>query len=252
MKVTTLIATLALVFQLLTSCQPSGDSLVVATAANTQFALEEIARKFEAQSGYAVNLVISSSGKHTAQIIAGAPYDLFISADMKYPEKLSRDGLTQAPPRVYAYGKLVLWSMDTINLESLDILMNPSLQHIAIPNPETAPYGLAAREALEKLNIWQELEPKYVFGESVAQTNQYIISGAAAMGFTASSIVLAPANQAKGSWLRVADSLYSPIAQGAVILKSSPKPAAAEKFYQYLFSEEAAKILVDFGYEVKQ
>ena len=230
------------------SCTRSENKLIIATAANTQFAMQEIAANFTVNTGIETELIISSSGKHTAQIIAGAPYDIFISADMKYPKKLHDENLTTTEPVVYAYGQLVLWSLNNDRGLHLEDLRNIDFAHLAMPNPETAPYGLAAREALQAIDLWQSLSPQLIFGESVAQANQYIISGAAEAGFTASSIVMAPANKQKGHWTIIPDSLYSPIAQGAVVLKRSNKTEQAEKFYKYLFSEEAMTTLMAFGY----
>jgi len=251
MKSTTLIK---LTFFLLavagTGCKPGQDKLTIATAANCQFAIDSIATNFSKETGIKINLVISSSGKHTAQIIAGAPYDIFISADMKYPQRLYAQGLSEAEPEVYAYGKLVLWSINKTMKTTIDNLIKKDFQHLAVPNPETAPYGIAAREAMIKLNLWEELQDYFVFGESVAQTNQYIVSGAADIGFTAASIVKAPKNQSLGRWVAVSDSLYRPITQGVVILKSTTKPDEAQRFYQYLFSENSKKVLTSFGYKV--
>ena len=227
---------------------PFAGILVIATAANTQFAMQQITADFTADTGIETELVISSSGKHTAQILAGAPYDLFISADMRYPGKLFDKNLTTGPPKIYALGQLVLWTLDTTSILDIDHLEDVTASHIAIPNPETAPYGRAAKEALQTLGLWQTLKPQFVYGESVAQTNQYIISGATTAGFTAMSVVLAPENEIIGKWLPVADSLYSPIAQGVVILKRSSKPEQAENFYQYLLSEKSMTTLRSFGY----
>lgn len=210
--------------------------------------MQEIAANFSDQTGIQTELIISSSGKHTAQIIAGAPYDIFISADMKYPHKLYTENLTSAKPRIYAYGQLVLWSMNKEQIVSLEGLEHQELNHLALPNPETAPYGTAAREVLQKINQWQILSSRLIFGESVAQANQYIVSGAAELGFTASSIVMAPTNEHLGRWIIVPDSLYTPIAQGVVLLKRSTKPEQAEKFYKYLLSEEAMITLKAYGY----
>ena len=165
--------------------------LTIATAANMQFAMEDMIRAFEVAADISCELVVSSSGKLTAQIHEGAPFDILISADMKYPEDLYRAGLTETPPQVYAYGKLVLWSLqDSLEL-SLQALKSPNVRHVALANPETAPYGKAALEVLQYHGIYEEVREKLVFGESIAQTNQFIISKAAEAGFTAMSVVLA-------------------------------------------------------------
>jgi molybdate transport system substrate-binding protein len=233
------------------SCTSSSEHLVIATAANTQFALEEIAKNFTRDTGIETRLVISSSGKHTAQILAGAPYDIFLSADLKYPQSLYEQKLTTAEPKIYAFGQLVLWSLDTTSRYNVYNLTEQNIEHLAIANPETAPYGIAAKEVLLNINIWDKLEKIIVYGESVAQTNQYILSAAAEVGFTASSIVLSPINRNNGRWTTIPDSLYTPIAQGLVILKTSHKPQEAEKFYQYLLSEPSQKMLRSYGYRTE-
>lgn len=235
----------------LLNCSNSNKKLIIATAANTQFAIEQIVEDFQANSDIDIELVISSSGKHTAQIVAGAPYDLFISADMRYPEHLYQNNLTTEAPIVYAYGQLVLWSMREIEFTDFAGLANMGFDHFAIPNPETAPYGISAQQALKATEQWDILYPRFVFGESVAQTNQYIISGAAEIGFTAASIVLAPKNQGTGHWQYVPDSLYTPLAQGMVVLKNSEKQASAQKFYEYLLSKKSQETLKTFGYKIE-
>ena len=133
--------------------------------------------------------------KLTAQIKQGAPFDIFVSADMKYPQDLFESSFSKEPPWVYALGKLVLWSKGR-KLESVrSALQDSGVQHIAIANPMTAPYGKAAKEVLVKYHLWDEIQPKLVFGESISQTNQFIQSGAADFGFTAKSIVMAPQMQ---------------------------------------------------------
>jgi len=233
------------------SCQSNHKPvLTIATAANAQFAIEDIAREFNKEMGIDSHIIIGSSGKHTAQIEAGAPYDVFISADLKFPATLYELGLTVSEPAIYAYGKIVIWTLkDSLNLD-INNLMSAPLNHIAMPNPKTAPYGLAAREALTYFNIYNTIRTKLVFGESVAQTNQFILSKSADLGFTAASIVMAPAMKNKGRWQEVDNNSYSPIAQAAVVLNQSTQPEIAHKFYLFLFSPKAQKILQDHGYIV--
>lgn len=236
---------------ILISCTDTAEKLTVATAANSQYAISAIAEQFKVDTGIELDLIISSSGKHTAQILAGAPYDVFISADLKYPEKLYKAGLTLSKPKIYAYGQLVLWS----NVEDLSANFSvanfPSFKRIAIANPITAPYGVTARDVLVNLEIWDNLSENIVYGESVAQTNQYIISGAVNVGFTAASVVMAPENKNIGRWAMIPDSLHSPISQGVVTIKSSSQLMLAEKFYQYLFSEKSKAILRSYGYKIR-
>lgn len=229
------------------------EPLRLATAANMQFAMKILAADFESKTGIACDLVISSSGKLTAQIKEGAPYDVFISADTSYPKAIYDAGFAVNPPKIYAYGKLVLWSFNGSETPRLQDLGNDSIQHIALANPKTAPYGSAAVSVLENSGIYEKVKDKLVFGENIAQTNQFIISGAAEMGFTALAVVKSESQNAQGNYLLVDERLYDPIAQAAVVLKRKDgNREDAETFYNYLFSSEAHKILKDFGYSVDE
>ncbi|MEN8247329.1 MAG: molybdate ABC transporter substrate-binding protein [Bacteroidota bacterium] len=250
-KINTLFGWTVFMAVLLVSCNKNNsESIIIATAANAQFAVEEIVEKFENETGINVEIVSSSSGKHTAQIEAGAPYDVFISADMKYPEQLYKLGLTENKPKVYAYGKLVLWTLNDIPAESIKDLPLIKATHIAIPNPKTAPYGRAAMEALQYYQLFDTLKNQLVYGESIAQANQFILSKSVDIGFSAASVAMAPKMKGKGKWFIVDTSSYSPIEQGAVILSNSSNINSAMKFYDYLFSDVSKDILIRHGYEV--
>ena len=235
------------------SCQEQqSKQLNVAVAANMQFAMKEITKKFEEETGIHCDLIISSSGKLTAQIKEGAPFDIFVSANMKYPNELYKYGLTEKAPEIYAYGKLILWSMKKDIVPNIDSLKNTQIKHIAISNPKSAPYGIAAFEVLNHFKMVTDLSTKLVYGESVLQTNQFIISNAAEIGFTAKSIVLSPKMKGKGHWIDIDETLYTPISQGAVIIKNKKYPNKnAKQFYDFLFSPKAKEILVNFGYAIK-
>ncbi len=227
----------------------SPQPLLIATAANMQFAIPPILETFTEATGILCEPIISSSGKLTAQIKAGAPYSVFLSADMKYPEVLYQEGLTIAEPKIYTYGTLVLWSLAESNNLSLDLLSSSSISHIALANPKTAPYGKAAMEVLQHLNISTTLKEKLVFGESIAQTNQFITSQVAELGFTAKSVVMSPTVKGQGQWITIDTSLYSPIEQGIVLLKNTPdKLREAQLFYDFLLSEKGQAILQEHGY----
>ncbi|MDX1666819.1 MAG: molybdate ABC transporter substrate-binding protein [Saprospiraceae bacterium] len=235
----------------------SGDRdprLLVAAAANVQFAMEALETAFERESGIEIEVIVSSSGKLTAQIRQGAPYDLLISADTLYPGVLYREGYALRPPEIYAYGSLVLWSLqDDIALEGdLLFLGREDIEKIALANPLNAPYGKETIRALESKGLLSKLESKLVYGESIAQTNQYILSRACQVGFTAKSVVVSPRVAGVGQWVEVAEELYRPIAQGVVITRSGEEkyPELSRKFYTFLFGESATQIFREFGYDL--
>lgn len=245
---------LACMVGLFSSCNtvPSSNTLTIATAANMQFAMQVLTKAFTAKTGIHCDVVISSSGKLTAQIKEGAPYDVFVSADMKYPNELFNSGLTANTPKVYALGRLVLWSMVEGLNPTLEGLKNGQIQHIALANIKTAPYGIAAMKILEHHQLLEELEEKLVYGESIAQTNQFITSKSAEVGFTALSVVLSPPMKNKGQWM-VLEEGYAPIEQGVVLVKRKDGNGnQAQQFYDFLFSEEAKRLLKDFGYLVDE
>ena len=228
-------------------------ALIIATAANMQFAMAEIVHQFSEKTAIPCELVLSSSGKLTAQIIEGAPYDIFVAANMKYPEAISQSGLAENVPKIYAYGKIVLWSMQKNVAPSLAVLQTEAVKHIALANPRTAPYGIAAKEVLEYYTMNNKIKEKLVFGESIAQCNQFILSGAAEIGFTAKAVVLSPDMQGEGTWVELDTAAYTPIEQGIVQIKREEEThKAAIEFYNFIFSEEAKKILMNFGYSVNE
>jgi len=223
----------------------------VATAANVQFAMEKLAADFEEQTGYPVEIILGSSGKLKTQIEQGAPFDVFLSADVRYPQELQRSINYLYSPETYAFGKLVLWAYDSTFTLSFEKLVTPQIHHIALANPKTAPYGEAAQLVLQNLALTETLQDKLVYGESISQVNQFVLSQSAEVGFTARSVVTSPRMQTTGQWIPVADSLYVPIAQAALLLQKDSlqgKPGA-KAFYDYLFTEKAQSILEEFGYQ---
>lgn len=249
-KILLFILTLFLFF----SCKHTETNhLTIATAANMQFAMDKITEAFTNETGIKCETIISSSGKLTAQIKEGAPYHIFVSADMKYPNELYASGFATQKPKIYAYGKLVMWSMVDSIIPSIQLLQHKKIDHIAIANPKTAPYGLAAIEVLKKFSIFDSIQHKLVYGESIAQTNQFITTKAAEIGFTAKSVVSSPSIKEMGNWIEIDESNYTPIAQGIVILKNKTTNFnQAQKFYNFLFSTKGKEILKTFGYSVKE
>ncbi len=225
--------------------------LRIAVAANAQFVSVKLKEAFTDETGIEAELTVSSSGKLTAQIEQGAPFDVFMSADMKYPQELFDKGFTTGKPAVYAYGTLVMWSLQKRDLsKGLATVLHSDVQKIAVANPKLAPYGEAAIEALTKENLLQKTKRKIVYGESISGVNQYLLSGAADIAFTAKSVVLDSAMSGKGSWIEINKNLYKPIAQGVVIIKSSDsgRIKAARKWQQFLSGKKAKAIFDKYGY----
>ncbi|MBE7175834.1 MAG: molybdate ABC transporter substrate-binding protein [Mucilaginibacter polytrichastri] len=220
--------------------------LRIAVAANAQFVAKELETSFRKESGLEAEMVIGSSGKFTAQIKAGAPFDVFLSADTQYPDALYKSGLTLRKPKIYAYGKLVLWSEK--KHMSLDKLASGLRGKIALGNPKTAPYGVAAISALKKSGVYSKISGRIVYGESIAQVTQYMLAGAVSEAFTAKSVVLEPALKSKGFWTEIDPALYAPIAQSAVVLKTTKNREAAEKFHAFLYSEKGRALFRKYGY----
>lgn len=223
--------------------------ITIAVAANMQYAMKAVVDNFEEKTGISCDLVIGSSGKLTAQITEGAPYDIFLSADMKYPLEIYNSGLALEPPLSYGYGQLVLWSTMKGMQPSITLLTDKSIDHIALANPLTAPYGKAAMEVLQHYGLFDSLAHKLVYGESISQTNQFITSKSAALGFTAMSVVLSPGLKDKGNWATLDSTSYHPIEQGVVLIhRDQTNLQDIRKFYAYLFSVEAKLVLKNFGY----
>lgn len=234
------------------SCESAtNDKLVIACAANVQFAMDELTSAFEEESGIQSSIVVASSGKLTAQIKEGAPFDVFVSADMKFPEEVFKAGKGVEAPQIYAYGELILISLNPKIKADLSMLSNFDVKHIAVANPKTAPYGRAAEEVLKKYGLLEKVRPKLVFGESVAQTNQFISTRAAELGFTSKSSLLAFNNPDASYFSDFEEGSYKAIEQGAIVIKNPDRnQEAAEKFYLFLFSEKAREILQENGYSV--
>ncbi|WP_158829505.1 molybdate ABC transporter substrate-binding protein [Mucilaginibacter lacusdianchii] len=247
-RIFVLLCTLALPFATI------AQRVFVGVAANAEPVAKKLAKEFKKETGIKAELFVSSSGKLTTQIEQGAPLDIFLSADMKYPQELYTKKLTVTKPRVYANGSLILWSRKNINVQNgMRSLLNPAIQKIAVANPALAPYGSAAIAAIKKAGLATRLQSKLVYGESISQVNQYLLSGAADVAFTSKSVVLDMAKKSKGDWKEVDPKLYPPIAQGVVILKyavTGKNRANAQKFYDFLFSRKGKSVFALYGYKV--
>jgi len=227
-------------------------NLKVAAAANLQSVIKVLGQDFKHKTGIQIEPIVGSSGNLTAQIRNAAPYDLFLSADMSFPQTLFKEGLTAKKPVVYARGSLIICSNQDIGFENWErVLMTGRISKIAIANPAIAPYGKAAEETLKARGVLSDVKSKIVYGESISQVNTYIITGVAEVGFTTQALVKDPANKTTLYWHIIDPKTYAPIEQGMVLLKHAAVNAAAARFYQYMLSPSAKAILKAYGYDVQ-
>jgi molybdate transport system substrate-binding protein len=225
----------------------SADEIRVATASNFRNTMTVLARKFEQESGHRAIPVYGSTGKHYAQIVNGAPFDAFFAADSRRPQQLEQDGLTVPGSRfTYARGQLVLWSPRAGYVDEKGLVLRQgTFRHLAIANPELAPYGAAARDVLESLGLWQALSPQLVQGENIGQAFLFVASGNAELGFVAWSQLATGEQPVKGSVWRVPENLYRPVDQQAVAITNTE---ATRAFMTFIRGEEAARIIRAHGY----
>lgn len=225
----------------------------VAVASNFAAVLAELSAEFESASGHRVLAIPGSTGKLYAQITNGAPFEVFLAADAVRPRLLEENRSAVAGTRfTYAFGRLALWSARS-ELEVGDgaILKSKNYRHLAIANPRTAPYGAAARQVLDRMELWQDTERRLVFGESVGQTFQFVSTGNAELGFVALSQILRPGFEASGSHWIVPSELHQPIDQQAVLLSAGRENPAAVEFVTFLRSPAARETIERFGYGVE-
>ncbi|HET6330530.1 MAG TPA: molybdate ABC transporter substrate-binding protein [Holophagaceae bacterium] len=237
----------------LTVCAAFAQPLRIAAAASLQGSLDEVARAFEgAHPGAKVQISYGASGSLTTQIQQGAPFDLFLAADMAYPAKATENGHGRGPVFAFASGRLVLWVRKDLCVDpakdGLAVLKDPRLAHIALANPKLAPYGAAAEAALRSANLWDTLQPRLVFGGNIAQTAQYLQVGAAEAGFIAASEARHPELQAKGVEWTVPDSLHPPLTQGGVLLTNGSVPSLADAFAAFLRGAGSQAIFAKYGF----
>jgi molybdate transport system substrate-binding protein len=227
------------------------DEALVAVAANFAGAVEAIGKEFTQDTGHVLQVTTGATGKLYAQIGEGAPFAVLLSADAKTPAKLEEEGHAVPGTRfTYAVGKLSLWSADAdrIGVDPKAALTAPTTLHVAIANPDLAPYGVAAREALTALGLWETIQPKIVMGENIGQTFSMVDSGAAQMGFIATSAIENPGSAPKGSHYDLPQDMFTPIRQDAVLLKAGEGNQAAIAFLDYLKGDKARAIIASFGY----
>jgi len=222
----------------------------VAVAANFTAPMQKIAAEFEKDTGHKALLAFGATGKFYAQIKNGAPFQVFLAADDKTPARLEAEGDTVPGSRfTYAIGTLVLWSAQPGMVDDQgDVLKKGQFKHLAMTNPKTAPYGAAAVAVLTKMGLLDAIEPKFVTGENVSQTYQFIATGNAELGFVALSQVMMDGKLTGGSAWIVPSNLHQPIRQDAVVLSSGKDQPAAKALVEYLKGDKAAAIIKSYGY----
>tara|TARA_R110002096_G_scaffold77896_8_gene183375 strand:+ start:12494 stop:13246 length:753 start_codon:yes stop_codon:yes gene_type:complete len=220
------------------------NKLQVAAASSLAGAFQALGDAYTAKTGTKISLILSSSGKLQQQIREGAPYDVFASANLSYLHDLETSGdIAKSSIRIYAEGRLAIWTKSSDAPADLAALGDSKYEHIAIANPEHAPYGTAAREALQSIGLWDKIESRVVRGSSVRQAMQYVESGNAEVGVIAHSLAL----HGGGSFSLVPSSMHKPLQQGIGIVAKTKKTTEAQSFLDFLASDEGAKILLPFG-----
>ena len=231
------------------------NTITVAVAANVSYAINELVAEFnKTNPDTKVQVTLGSSGKFTAQIESGAPFDVFMSADMKFPKSLFEKGFALNEPALYAQGSLAMLSSKELDFsKGINLVTDANIGKIAVANPKTAPYGTAAVEAMKNANVLDKVESKFVYAESISQAVTYATT-AADVGFIAkSSLYDEKMSKYKENinWISVDPSLYTAIDQGIVVLKNTKEEASAKAFYDFILGEKAKEIFIKFGYLVK-
>jgi molybdate transport system substrate-binding protein len=227
------------------------DQTLVAVAANFSEVVEDLKPAFEKTTGHQLQITTGSTGKLYAQIKSGAPFQVLLSADTATPRRLESESAGVAGTRfTYAIGKLALWSVDPSRIkgDGATALKAPDVRHIAIANPDLAPYGVASRETLQSLGLWDALKAKIVMGQNIGQTHSMVATGNAELGFVALSAVVGPRAQNKGSRWDVPQKLFNPIKQDAILLNAGRNNVAAIAFLKFLRSPEALALIDRYGY----
>jgi molybdate transport system substrate-binding protein len=246
MKSASTLYSVVLVSALVTSAV-SADEVRVAVASNFAPVLEQLEAVFEQQSGHTLSIISGATGNHYAQIVNGAPFDVFLAADAVRPRQLEAEGKAVAGTSfTYALGMLVLWSANAAVVDAQgEVLRSGTFEHLAVANPQLAPYGAAAQEVLIALGLWDKVQGRIVQGDNIAQTLQFVQTGNAELGFIARSQL--PDTGKSGSYWEVPAKLHSPIVQQGVLLKDTP---AARAFMLFMRSVETRAVIRAAGYSL--
>lgn len=229
----------------------SREEITVAAATDLRFAFQDIAERFEEETGVTVRVVLGSSGQLQQQVVAGAPYDVFASADTQYVDELAARGLVlPETQQSYGLGRLALVTRAGlgVRLESLTDLLRPEVRRVAIANPEHAPYGRAAEQALRSAGVWEDVQPKLLYGENVRQALTFVLTGDADGALVALSLVVAPGLAEGVSWVTVDPDLYEPLVQAMAVVARSQHRQAAERFVAFVNGPEGQALLRRYGF----
>ncbi|ODB89665.1 molybdate ABC transporter substrate-binding protein [Candidatus Thiodiazotropha endoloripes] len=237
---------------ILSVTKAAAEEVKVAIAANFTDVARILAERFEQQTGHTTRISYGSTGKLYSQIEHGAPFEVFLAADRARPQKAENEGLAvNGSGFVYARGKLVLWSLKESLFERGERYLNAGeFRHLALANPKTAPYGLAAQQVMQHLGILEQTRPRLVRGDSIAQTFQFVATGNADAGFVALAQIKAWPGK-NGSLWEIPESYYAPIDQAAVMLNKGRDNPAAQAFIEFLKSDEAKQVIQSYGYGVE-
>jgi molybdate transport system substrate-binding protein len=228
----------------------AAEKITIAAASDLRFAMDEVILSFKRTHADAqIGVVYGSSGQFSTQIRQGAPYDIYFSADIAYPRALKAEGLSASDVRPYAVGRIVLWSISRdANKMTLSDLADPSILKIAIANPQHAPYGKRAEEALKAAGVWEVVERKLVYGENISQAVQYVQSGNAQVGIIAQSLALSPELAKQGNYALIPDKLYQPLVQAFIITQRAVDNILAREFSTFILGKEGRKIMSRYGF----
>ncbi|SNB45189.1 molybdate ABC transporter substrate-binding protein [Geobacter sp. DSM 9736] len=245
-----LIKLLVVACTLLTTAAAHAEQVTIAAAADLKFAMDEIVASFrKMHPGDKIQVTYGSSGKFHTQIQQGAPFDLFFSADITFPQELVRLGLAASEAAPYALGRIVLWS-NTLDASRMTLvsLADPRITRIALANPKHAPYGKRAEEALRASGLWDKLQPKLVFGENIAQTAQFVQSGNAQIGIIALSLALNLELAKNGGYYLIPGNLHNPLEQGFIVTRKGAGKASVGRFAEFMGTKSARDVLKRYGF----
>ena len=230
-----------------TTTTASSDEITVAAAADLTPAFEELGRQFQSATKTKVVFVFGSTGMLTRQIENGAPFDLFAAANVSYIDELDQKGLIIPDSKtIYARGRITLWTTQEspIRLQGIADLARPEVQRIAIANPDHAPYGLAAKQALQSAGVWDRVQPKLVYGDNIRQTLQYAQTGNVEVAIVALSLSV----QSNGRWSLIPEELHQPIDQALAVMKTTQKEQAARAFINFIISPQGKAVMKKYGF----